>query len=246
MTFNHEKLNVYQQALSFNKKTCNWVVEWDNRHAICDHLDRAASSILENIAMASATVSANKIRYLDYAIGSSLECAACLDIAAIKGLLTGESASKEKTDLSGLLRMTIGLRRSWLAPQAREERENYGVSNDIIFHHERLDVYRLTLHLLNSVFSSEDVKQLPCTTFRRLDELCTSIALNIAEGNGRFSKLDQSKFIEISHCSAIKVAAKLDLCLARNMIQEDEVKEWKGMIERIASMTSARFNETYT
>ena len=79
MAFNHENLNVYRRTLPFNAKVSQWVGHWDTRHAIADQLSRAAGSILENIAMASAAFSAMKLRSLDYAIGSSLECAACLD-----------------------------------------------------------------------------------------------------------------------------------------------------------------------
>ena len=38
----------------------------------------------------------DKAKALDYAIGSTLECAACLDSAAIKGCLTQEQSLTEK------------------------------------------------------------------------------------------------------------------------------------------------------
>ena len=84
MPFNHEHLKVYQRTLPFNVKVGVWTAQWDSQHAICDQLSRAAGSMLENIALASVAYSAMKLRGLDYAIGSSLECAACLDLAGIK------------------------------------------------------------------------------------------------------------------------------------------------------------------
>ena len=69
--------------------------------------------MLENIAVASAAYSTRKLRSLDYAIGSSLECAACLDLAGIKQLLDMKSLHTEKEELSQILRMLVGLRKSW-------------------------------------------------------------------------------------------------------------------------------------
>jgi four helix bundle protein len=122
MAFNHEGLNVYQRTLSFNVKVGIWTGEWDSRHAIHDHLSRAAGSMLENIAMASAAHSSMKLRSLDYAIGSSLECAACLDLARIKRLLDAPGVYAEKEELSQILRMLVGLRKSW-ASSAQVVRE---------------------------------------------------------------------------------------------------------------------------
>ena len=111
MSFNHENLNVYQRMLTFNVKVGIWTGEWDGKHAICDQLSRAAGSMLENVAMASAAYSSiMKQRTLEYAIGSVLECAACLDLARIKRLLIAQVACAEKKELSQLLRMLVGLR----------------------------------------------------------------------------------------------------------------------------------------
>ena len=113
MAFNHETLNLYQRMLPFNVKVGMLTGEWDSKHAICDQLSRAAGSMLENVAMASAAYSSMKHRALDYAIGSSLECAACLDLARIKRLLAAKGVYTEKEELSQILRMLVGLRKSW-------------------------------------------------------------------------------------------------------------------------------------
>ena len=130
MPFNHEKLKVYQRTLTFNVKVCTWTAQWDSQHAICDQLSRAAGSMLENIAMASAAFSAMKTRSLDYAIGSSLECAACLDLAGIKRLLDVKLVNTEKDELSQILRMLVGLRKSWAQSEqvVREDRAQYSAS----------------------------------------------------------------------------------------------------------------------
>ena len=259
MAFNHENLKVYQRTLLFNAKVAEWTGQWDNKHAVCDQLTRAAGSILENIAVASAAYSAMKQRGLDYAIGSTLECAACLDLACIRQLIDEMDAISEKEELSQILRMLVGLRRSWSrSSQVRESGAEYGIEpeglgidkacdkardkvqgNQVLFHHETLDVYRVAIETATAFCSSEAVCCLSNTVFRRLDELLTSMVLNIAEGNGRFSDADQRRFLGSSHEAAIKMAARLDLCVIQGLLPMDEVERWKSLLERVSVMTSS-------
>ncbi|MCB1070545.1 MAG: four helix bundle protein [Kiritimatiellae bacterium] len=258
MPFNHENLKVYQRTLPFNAKVAIWTDQWERRHALCDQLSRAAASMLENIAVASAAYSTMKLRGLDFAIGSSLECAACLDLARIKQLLDIKSAHKEKEELSRILRMLVGLRKSWaLSGQSvRETSAEYSTQGEevdkahdkardkedgesALFHHETLDVYKVGIQAATALCSSDTVARLPNPVFRRLDQLLTSMVLNIAEGNGRFSDADQARFLGTSHESAIKLAARLDLCVTQNLLPQDEVNGWKVLLERVSVMTSS-------
>jgi four helix bundle protein len=241
MTFNHEKLNVYQRSLTFNAKVSTWTDQWDSKHAVRDQLSRAAGSILENTAMASAAFSSFKQRSIDYAIGSALECAGCLDLAGIKGFVDESIVQAEKRELSQIVRMLVGLKKSWERQDQvmREDRAEYATENsrdDILFHHETLDVYRASLDAAKAIYSSAGFNNLPNPEFRRLDELLTSIVLNIAEGNGRFARTDQARFIRTAHESAVKLAARLDLCVARGFLS-NEVRDWKELLERVAAMT---------
>jgi four helix bundle protein len=259
MRFNHEKLKVYQRTLALNVKIATWVDKWDNKHAICDHLPRAAESMLENIATASASHSRMKLKRLDYALGSALECAACLDLARIKRLLDPSPVNAEKESLSQTFKMLVGLRRAWSDDMVREEEERYGTDTDfqqpgrpqdrlqeeakerqkIFFHHERLDVYSTALDMVKALSSSNTVIGLPAKAFRRLDMLLTGIVLNIAEGNGRFSAADQRRFSWLSHEAVIKTAAKLDLYVIQGLLPSDQVHDWKSLLSRLSAMTTA-------
>jgi len=85
--FPHETLHVYGKALAFVAAASAFLSSWDKRHAVVDQLDRASESLLLNLADGARFVSgARKLRALDYALGSCLECVACLDIARIKSL----------------------------------------------------------------------------------------------------------------------------------------------------------------
>ncbi|MDP7023788.1 MAG: four helix bundle protein [Kiritimatiellia bacterium] len=254
MAFNHENLKVYQRTLTFNVKVGIWTAQWDRKHALSDQLARAAGSILENIAVASAAYSAMKLRSLDYAIGSSLECAACLDLAGIKQLLDMKSLHTEKEELSQILPMLVGLRKSWAQSGSvvREDPAEYSTQRDGIdkahdkdgrekplFHHETLDVYRVSIEVATAFCSSDVVSRLPNPVFRRLDQLLTSMILNIAEGNGRFSDADQARFLGTSHESAIKLAARLDLCVTQSLLPMDTIAAWKALLQRVSVMTAS-------
>ena len=70
------------------------------------------------------------------------------------------------------------------------------------------------------------------------------MVLNIAEGNGRYSELDQSRFLGTSHEATVKLAARLDLCVAQSLLRKDEVGEMKNLLSRVSAMTSAMISET--
>jgi four helix bundle protein len=86
--FDHEKLDVYREAIAF----CSWAGEIlatiTARAAVKDQLDRASTSISLNIAEGNGKFSArDRARLLEFARGSSLECAACLDVMVVRALI---------------------------------------------------------------------------------------------------------------------------------------------------------------
>ena len=160
-TFNHEKLLVYQKTLAFYGIADTLVQDWDSKRAITDHLPRAAQSSVENLANASSAISkGSKLKSLDYSLGSTLECAACLDIAEVKRLLNGEIVAQYKANLAEIVRMTMGLQDSWSQHILREDGVTYGGDTTSRpqrsgFHHEELDVYIVALEVIRWFCESE-------------------------------------------------------------------------------------------
>src|SRR5512143_51690 len=106
----HHKLKLYDKALVVAAGAHELSAGWGKRHAIVDHFRRASESVVLNLAEGARLESApDKSRTLDYALGSTLECAACLDIANIKGFLSCEPSLIEKARLLEIARMLIGL-----------------------------------------------------------------------------------------------------------------------------------------
>ena len=242
--FNHQKLKVYHRALTVCAQIEDLTALWDSRHSFTDHLPRAAGGIVLNIAEASAAHTGVKVPLLDSGLGSALECAACLDIAVIKGLVGEEAATRLKHELLEVFLMLVGLRKAWQTDCVREEPAEYDTgrntgANNTMFFHEKLDVYRTALDVVSWFHSCGMVGRLSKVRFRELDTNITSMVLNIAEGNGRFSGTDHCRFIETAHRAAIKVSAQLDLCEQRKQVAGDKAEEAHSLLLRIASMTGA-------
>jgi len=63
--------------------------------------------------------------------------------------------------------------------------------------------------------------------------LTTSLTLNIAEGNGRFSSLDHRKFLGTAEEAGTKLAAYLDLVEATATIEVDDSRSY---LRRVMAM----------
>src|SRR4051794_21037125 len=96
----HQKLKVYGRALAVTASLSKRSAAWNRRHAVVDQICRASESIVLNLAEGARLRSpAHKQQFLDYPVGSALECAACLDILVIKQFLLPDLAATEKRSL---------------------------------------------------------------------------------------------------------------------------------------------------
>ena len=104
------------------------------------------------------------------------------------------------------------------------------------FHHEKLTVYRRALDFAR--WSQTLIESITKKTSTRdhLERAGDSIALNIAEGNGKFSGRDRARFFQIAHGSALESAACLDLFVARQCCENAAIVEGKALLEEIVRM----------
>jgi four helix bundle protein len=113
------------------------------------------------------------------------------------------------------------------------------------FDHERLKAYQQTLHFV--AWAGAIIDELPSKLSARdqLDRASTSIALNLAEGNGKRSYPDRCRYFDIARGSGVECAACLDVLQARGFIAAPRAEEGKAMLLEIVSMTAgliARFD----
>jgi four helix bundle protein len=123
--FDHEKLDVYQEAIGFVSTVDELLERIPKTLAVHNQLDRASTSIPLNIAEGNGKYTeADRCRFFDIARGSALECAACLDVLAAKKRI--DSADSGKATLVRIVSMLVGLIRSTSASRVYEESPGYG------------------------------------------------------------------------------------------------------------------------
>jgi four helix bundle protein len=238
--FGHEKLKVYQKAKNFVSVRKQLLDNISRRVSACDHLSRGAESILLNIAHASSSWSPkDRIVYIGHANGSALECAACLDVFVAKRLLTPSDIYVGKRQLSEIVSMFIAMKEK-TSDRVREDHIAYLIPReDRFFSHENLDVYQLALRFTEWMESV--CMDFSCSADLRskLGKSSTSIVLNIAEGNGRFSEADQAKFLGVAYRSAVQSSSLMDLATSEVPFAPDRTEEGQKMLRRIAAMLTS-------
>ena len=137
--FDHEKLDVYREAIAF----CAWAGELLNsisaKAAAKDQLDRASTSIPLNIAEGNGKFSGkDRARFLEIARGSALECAACLDVLVARKLVPPEQIENAKENLARIVQMMMGMLRrfSERADFLKEEGDQYGIEHEQEHEHD--------------------------------------------------------------------------------------------------------------
>ena len=105
-----------------------------------------------------------------------------------------------------------------------------------MFHHEKLTVYRRSLQFASWSQVLIDSLTKKSSTRDQLERAGDSIALNIAEGNGKFSQKDRARFFQIAHGSALESAACLDLFVARQCCEVEAITQGKALLEEIVKM----------
>lgn len=104
------------------------------------------------------------------------------------------------------------------------------------FHHEKLIVYQRALEFAAWSQILIDSLTKKVSTRDQLERAGDSIALNIAEGNGKFSHRDRARFFQIAHGSALESAACLDLFVARSCCEAEAIGKGKLLLEEIVKM----------
>ncbi len=107
--FDHEKLEVYREALAFVAWLSGVLENAVRVGDVKDQLDRASTSVPMNIAEGNGKYAPkDRCRFFDIAHGSALECAAGLDIL-VEGKPTAEQIRPGKEILQRVVRMLMGL-----------------------------------------------------------------------------------------------------------------------------------------
>ena len=105
-----------------------------------------------------------------------------------------------------------------------------------LFDHEKLNVYQESIRFV--AWAQELLEPLPksASVHNQLDRASTSVPLNIAEGNGKYTSKDRCKFFDVARGSALECAACLDVLAAKREVETIRVEEGKRYLVEIVSM----------
>ena len=104
------------------------------------------------------------------------------------------------------------------------------------FGHETLDVYQESIRFI--AWITEQLESIPKSfaVHNQLDRASTSIPLNIAEGNGKYTSADRCRYFDNARGSALECAAFLDVLVAKKKINMEKIVWGKEQLYRIVSM----------
>ena len=109
------------------------------------------------------------------------------------------------------------------------------------FAFEELKVYQRALDFAVSVIDVVDQLDTPRRHYRLIEQLessCTSIALNISEGKGRYSKKEFRRFLYIARGSLYETVTMLQIFRKKNWLKVRSYEELYLEAKEISKMLS--------
>lgn len=108
---------------------------------------------------------------------------------------------------------------------------------------ENLKVYQKAVDFADKILASTE--QFPCGYSFLADQLnraSVSIAANLAEGNGRFTKPDRKHFFAIARGSIQECLPLLELAARRGLINAQQERTLRDNLEELGKMISGLIN----
>ena len=109
------------------------------------------------------------------------------------------------------------------------------------FAFEELQVYQRALDFSVAVIDTVDEIETPRKHFRLLEQLeasCTSVALNVSEGKGRYSKKEFKQFLYIARGSLYETVTMLQIFVKKKWLQQKTYTKLYSDAEEINRMLS--------
>jgi len=111
------------------------------------------------------------------------------------------------------------------------------------FMFEKLEVYQKAVDFADEIANmTEGFPRGYGFLVDQLNRAALSIATNLAEGNGRFTKPDRRNFFTIARGSAQECVPLLEIARRRGLIQESAALALRECLEVIAKMISGLIN----
>lgn len=113
-----------------------------------------------------------------------------------------------------------------------------------MFDHEKLRVYQQSLAFVT--WATDLLEEVPAQAAAKdqLDRASTSVPLNLAEGNAKWSAADRGRYLRSASGSALECAACLDVLVAKRLATPERVQEGKMLLQGVVAMLGGLMNET--
>ncbi len=118
-------------------------------------------------------------------------------------------------------------------------------TNKVKFSFEDLEVWQKAIDFADKVIDISEAIQTDRKHFRLIEQLesaSTSIAMNIAEGKGRYSKKEFVQFLYIARGSLYETITLLMIFHKRKWISDRKLEEIKNIGDHIGKMLSSLIN----
>jgi four helix bundle protein len=113
-----------------------------------------------------------------------------------------------------------------------------------VFRFEKLEVWQLAVEFADRAFAVTarfpEAERFGLTNQMR--RAAISVSSNIAEGSGRVSDADFSRFIEIAYSSVMEVASQAHIAKRQSMLLSEDFQDIYERAERLARMLSGLRN----
>jgi len=105
-----------------------------------------------------------------------------------------------------------------------------------LFDHEKLIAYQRSIQFV--AWSSPLLEKLPSklAVSDQLDRASTSVPLNIAEGNAKYTAPDRCRYFDTARGSALECAACLDVLVAKGKCTTEEIQSGKELLHETVSL----------
>ena len=113
------------------------------------------------------------------------------------------------------------------------------------FAFEELQVYQRALDFSVTVIDAVDEIETPRKHYRLIEQLeaaCTSIALNISEGKGRYSKKEFKHFLFIARGSLYETVTMLQVFKKKKWLTDENYKQLYSEADEINRMLAGLIN----
>lgn len=112
------------------------------------------------------------------------------------------------------------------------------------FNYKKLIVWQKAILLLKEIYTL--MKKLPgeeeFNLKNQLRRAAVSVVSNIAEGSGRKSSNDRTRFYEISRTSCLEIDTQSEVSVLLNYLSEEECSNANGLIVEVFKMLTKMMN----